>query len=213
MRSIFGAAAASIALLLGLAQPSHAGLMLELTDGTTTDVVPGSTGIAAFFGAIGNFAANVTTGISKPMIGSATDPILALNSIDVTAMGGGALTIELTDTDFIGAGGVVQAVNSVDGLLTAGNFSLSTYLDCGNNPFGQTTKLTSQTSLTGSASSFVNGCQGNYSLTQVAVLTMPGGAVFGGTSVLTVPEPSTVAIFGVGLLGLGLALRRKAKAA
>jgi hypothetical protein len=39
---------------------------------------------------------------------------------------------------------------------------------------------------------------------------MPGGAVFGGTSVLSVPEPSTVAIFGIGLLGLGLALRRKA---
>lgn|SRR5690242_20120958 len=210
MRSMFGAVAASIALLLGLAQPSHAELMLELTDGNTTDIVPGNTGIATFFGAIGNFAANVTTGISKPLLGSATDPILALNSIDVTTMGGGTLTIKLTDTDFLGTGGIVEAVNSIDGLLTAGSFSLSTFLDCGNNPFGQTTQLTSQTSLNGTASSFVNGCQGNYSLTQVAVLTMPGGALFGGTSVLSVPEPSTVAIFGIGLLGLGLALRRKA---
>lgn len=217
MRRILGTAAASLALLLGLGQPSKASLMLELSDGTTTETAVGVSGIATFFGAIGNFAANVTTGVSKPLIGSVFQPILDLNSIDVSANAGGKLTISLTDTDFIGAGGIIQALSTIGGTLASGSLKVDTFLDCGNNAFGETTHLTSQTlsgnPFSGSANAFVNGCQGNYSVTQVAVLTLPGGAIFSGDSMLAVPEPSTAAIFGIGLLGLGLALRRKTKAA
>jgi hypothetical protein len=192
--------------------------MLEVSDGTTTQTAVGASGIATFFGAIGNFAANVTTGISKPLIGSVFEPILDLNSIDVTsANAGGTLTISLTDTDFIGAGGIIQALSTIGGTLASGSLKVDTFLDCGNKAFGETTHLTSQTltgnPFSGSANTFVNGCQGNYSVTQVAVLTLPGGAIFSGDSMLAVPEPSTAAIFGIGLLGLGLALRRKTKAA
>ena len=191
--------------------------MLELSDGTTTETAVGVSGIATFFGAIGNFAANVTTGVSKPLIGSVFQPILDLNSIDVSANAGGKLTISLTDTDFIGAGGIIQALSTIGGTLASGSLKVDTFLDCGNNAFGETTHLTSQTlsgnPFSGSANAFVNGCQGNYSVTQVAVLTLPGGAIFSGDSMLAVPEPSTAAIFGIGLLGLGLALRRKTKAA
>jgi hypothetical protein len=218
MRRILGTAAASLALLFGLGQPSKASLMLEVSDGTTTQTAVGASGIATFLGAIGNFAANVTTGISKPLIGSVFQPILDLNSIDVTsANAGGTLTISLTDTDFIGAGGIIQALSTIGGTLASGSLKVDTFLDCGNKAFGETTHLTSQTltgnPFSGSANTFVNGCQGNYSVTQVAVLTLPGGAIFSGDSMLAVPEPSTAAIFGIGLLGLGLALRRKTKAA
>jgi hypothetical protein len=218
MGRILATAAASIALLLGLGQPSKAALMLELSDGSATQTVTGTGGMAVFLGSIGNFAANVTTGISKPLIGTVFAPILDLNSIDVTSgNGGGTLTISLTDTDFIGAGGIIQALSTIGGTLASGSLKVTTFLDCGNSAFGETTQLTSQTltgnPFSGGASTNVNGCQGNYSVTQVAVLTLPGGAIFSGDSMLAVPEPSTAAIFGIGLLGLGLALRRKTNAA
>ena len=63
----------------------------------------------------------------------------------------------------------------------------------------------------GGQNTFVNGCSGNYSLTQLVTLSLPGGGMFSGDSSLTVPEPSTLALFGVGLLGLGMAFRRKTK--
>lgn len=217
MSRIMVTAVASVALLLGFAQSSEATLMLSVTDGTTTETVVGSSGAATFTSSIGTFAANVTTGISKPLIGSALLPILDLNSVDVTSQsgGGGQLSILLTDTDFIGLGGVIEALNTIGGTLSAGSFAVTTFLDCANTPFGQSTQLTSQSlsgnPLSGSASTFVNGCDGTYSLTQLAVLTMPGNAIFSGDSMLAVPEPSTIAIFGIGLLGLGLALRRKIK--
>jgi hypothetical protein len=217
MKKPLFAVSAAVALMLGTTETSHASLILSLSDGTTTSTVSSTSGIAWFFGGIGAFAANVTTGVSKPLVGSAFQPVLDLNSIDVTAGSGGTLTIELTDTDFIGNGGLAQFLNTVGGTFSAGSGTFSTFLDCGNTPFGQSTLLTSQTvsgnPATGTASTYATTCNGQYSLTQVAVLTLPGNAIYSGDSDLIVTEPTTTILFGVGLIGLGLALRRKSAGA
>jgi len=64
----------------------------------------------------------------------------------------------------------------------------------------------------GSQDAYVASCGSHYSLTQLATLTLPGSAIYSGDSNLSVPEPSTIALFGAGLLGLGFALRRKGNA-
>src|SRR5579862_7501392 len=112
MKSTLFAGVAAAALLVGSAAPSHAMLMLTVSDGTTTDTVNdlSNSGGATFMGAIGAFNFNVVTGTSMPLIGSAALPTLDLNSIDITSRGGsgGTLTFKLTDTDYIGVPGTTH---------------------------------------------------------------------------------------------------------
>jgi len=222
MKSTFYAGVAAAALLVGFAAPSHAMLILKVSDGTTTDTLTdlGNTGALTFSGAVGAFGFNVITGTSTPMIGTATLPILDLNSVDITSRGGsgGTLTFQLTDTEYIGGIGTTHFLESVGGTLggTGSSYSVSTFMDCGNTAFGTGTELTSQTftgsSFSGNQNAYATSCLGNYSLTQLASLTLPGGAIYSGDSNLSVPEPSTIALFGAGLLGLGFAMRRKGSA-
>jgi hypothetical protein len=196
-------ATASLALLAGLAQPSHASLILSISDGTTTQTVtdPSSTGMAMFNNALGIFTTNVATALSTPIIGSIFQPIIDLNSIDVAnrSSSGGTLTITETDTGFFGVGGIARFLNSIGGTLNNGSMNINTYLGCGN----QTIHLTSQSfdsgAFSGSASTDVAACNGSYSLTQVETINLSAGGFYSGDSTLAVPEPSTLASFGAGL--------------
>jgi len=223
MKKALLTAAASMAMVGGFVAPSHASLMLSLSDGTTSvtiadgfigDANPAA-GAVTFIGSIGNFVTNVATAISYPMLGSPLFPAIDLNSVDVTSSNGGTLTISMTDTGFIGSGGPTNFASSVGGTTTAGTIKLDTFLDCGNSAFGTTTPLTSQSfntpAFSGGAGTVVAGCGGAYSLTQTFTLTLPGGGtVFSGDAHLAVPEPSTLASLGAGLLFLaGFGWRRR----
>lgn len=216
MRKLLPAVAFSGAALLVAAQPSQASLMLSLTDGTNTQSLTDTagTGVLSFLGSVGAFALNFTSGSSKPATGTATSPDLDLLSVNVTAWTAGTLTIALSDVGFIGAGGLVSFMDAVSGFESAGTLAVNTYMDCGNAAFGKTTQLSSQSfgsaSISGNASNTVNTCTGNYSLTQIAVLSMPAFAISGFTSDLTdppsgggssIPEPATITLFGAALLG------------
>jgi len=52
MRILVGTSAAAVALLVAFAQPSHASLMLQITDGAVTQTLndPGNTGEIMFTG-------------------------------------------------------------------------------------------------------------------------------------------------------------------
>src|SRR5579864_1474303 len=218
MKSTFYASVAAAALSVGVAAPSHAMLILKVSDGITTDTVMdvGNTGAANFSGSIDAFDFNVVTGTSMPLIGTAMLPTLDLNSVDITSGSGsgGTLTFNFTDTDYIGGTGITHFLDSVGGTLSGAgsSYSVTTFMDCGNTPFGTGTELTSQTftgsSFSGGQDAFVSSCSGNYSLTQLASLTLPGGSIYSGDSHLAVPEPATIALFGAGLIGFGFALRR-----
>jgi hypothetical protein len=219
MKSTFYAGVAAAALLVGFAAPSHASLILKVSDGITTDTITdlANSGAATFSGALGAFSFNVVTGTSAPLIGTLALPTLDLNSIDITPRNssGGTLTFKLTDTDYIGGSGITHFFNAVGGTLSGlgSSYSVNTFMDCSNSAFGTGTALTSQ-SFTGSAFSggkdaYVSSCSGNYSLTQLATLTLASGSIYSGDSSLAVPEPPAIALFGAGLLGLCFALRRK----
>ncbi len=211
-------AAASAALVLGLSQPSHANLTLTLTDGavsvTVTDAAAlGMISFVAGPGDLPDFRASATTALSKPTIGSAALADLDLSSIAATntSVGTATLTIKATDDNFTGFNGVAEFLNTVGGTQSAGTLKIDTFLGCG----AQTTSLTTQTFTTspfsGSASGLAS-CAGDYSLTQIATLTLPGGAHVSFDSDLAIPEPASLAIFGASLLGAGVALRRRKKA-
>ena len=218
MRKTLLTATASLALLAGLAQPSHASLILSISDGSSTQTVtdPGNTGMATFNNAIGIFTTNVVTALATPLIGSVFQPIIDLNSIDVASRGssGGILTIKETDTGLSGSCVLTWFLNSIGGTLNNGSMSIKTYLDCSNAAFGQGTLLTSQSFSSGAFSGTASSdaaCGGTYSITQVEAIDLSAGGFYSGDSTLAVPEPSTLASFGAGLaflFGFGWLRRR-----
>src|SRR5262245_33320809 len=69
-----------------------------ITDNGANDSAP-AIGQITFNGSIGtNFTVNVTTGLSKPIIGTGTAGQIDLNSVNVASTGPGVLRITLEDT-------------------------------------------------------------------------------------------------------------------
>lgn len=124
------------AFIVSLTPDAHAVLMLSLDDGngnavTVTDDGVGdiypNAGTVTYLGPVGSWFINATTGISKPIIGSADNPEMDLNSVNVSG-GSGTLTIKLTDTDFISTDGV-ESFFSVIGGATNGTVTYESYID------------------------------------------------------------------------------------
>lgn len=226
MKTMLCAGVAAAALLVGSASPSHAMLILKISDSNPADTQEvfdlTNSGTVIFDSSMGAYSINFAVGTSTPAIGSPQQPVLDLNSMDITSRNGsgGTLNFALTDTGYVSSASPITAfLNAVGGTLSGSgsSYSVNTYMDCGDAAFGTGTLLTSQSfsgpSFSGNASADAASCGHAYSLTQLITLQMPGGAQFSGDSSLAVPEPSTIALFGAGLLGLGFALRRKGRTA
>jgi hypothetical protein len=197
---------------------------LYLSDGVNTVmVVDGGVGdsstqagVVTFNGSIGvNWTLNVTTGVSKPMLGSPTQPWMDLNSVNATSRGAGTLTIMLCDTGFGPASG---KLTSKIGGTTQGKVTMNTYKDAGNGLFALTTPLTSQgvfgtgigtKAFANTASIAFTGAL-PFSLTEVATITHTRQAISSFNEELRVPDAGlTIALLGSSLLGLAAFARTR----
>jgi hypothetical protein len=221
------------AFLLGvLGGQSEAGLMLRLSDTadnasvTITDNGVGDLspdlGVVTYSGKVGEFKVNVSTGLSSPILGDGVLPQLDLNSVDAKLAGSKAdvLTIMLTATGWAPTPHPVMLIQEVGGTLggSIASVRFNTFVDPTNSAFGIGAGTVKGTALTFPSSPYSGTNQlhygplsGPYSVTEVATISTHAGSgsVSYDFSVAPVPEPSSLALAGIGILaGLFVVCRR-----
>jgi len=204
-----------------LADNQGVGFATAIGPTTVADTL-GQLGAMNYMGTAGVFSLNITTGISKPVIGNSFVGSMDLNSVNVSG-GAGTLQIGLTDTDFLLTGQDTRGLQIINawGGTTNGSITAQGWLDPANAEFGTgafTTGLQGPFgpgafSATASAPVGVLGTGVPFSLTEAVTIThtAAGQSTSFNKSLSAVPEPTTILLSGLGLLCIGAYLRRRFK--
>lgn len=196
-------------------------LEVTLTDGVNT-VVIGDTGTGLDLSAAGDGIVNVNTTVGNWTIVAALSSwgdnpfeFHLLGGVTAKAGTGPALTIKSTLTDINGSG--PTTFNFTPGLSSGpagSDVSWAIYEDNLNAKYGTGTTLFSGNGFTLPAGSITANVNDPYSLTMTSTFdySKVTGTGFKTASLdlnLSIPEPSSVALVGAALLGLGAAASRR----
>lgn len=216
MRSTLRALAALIVTGLIFTPSASADLQLTLSSGgQTVNLFDNGSGFVSFFGSVGAWSINVTTGVQ---IGTTT---LDLDSVDVlTGTAAAPLVIQLSGNNMRAPGGAAGLQVGIGGAMNAGfNITYGAYIDTTNTLGGLGTQIGNTlafgtTSFAGSTSGSVS-TNNPFTINQVVTLSGTGRGLAGfDADVRVVPVPDgavTVTLLGGVLVGLG-ALRRRRRA-
>ncbi len=188
---------------------------------STHSDMSGLLGVVQFTSDIGSaWAVNITTGLSKPILPANSHLVkLHLNSVNVSSTGPGTLAITLTDTGYLLPLSDRWMFRHYVGGTTNGTVTAETYYDLDNAEFGMGSTLGTlgpfgPGAFSGTAHLQINPVTSDpFSMTQrVTIVHTKAFQItsFDSELVATAPEPGTLAMFGLGLAGLGFMRRRQA---
>jgi len=197
---------------------------LTISDGVAADTVTASSasGVVTFSGTVGDYTLNITTGLTMPAIGSASNPVMDILSFNATLLAptSEVLTIAFSATDFTAS--PVGLALQIGGTSIGGSATVvdSAYFDKTDKLFGTGSLIGSTGALAGSpfGGSAVGAVTSPspYSLTDIITLTPGTGGsqpiVSFDASLSATPEPASLFLVGSGLAGWGFLRRFRKKA-
>ncbi len=214
---------------------ANANFLIRISDGVTTNTIADNQfgdldfvllgertdGVVAVSSSFGWGDVTFSTGISKPAIGGAATPKIHLSSFRLSTLlpGPRDVSIEVTDTDFVGAPGGLDPAHfrSSIGGVTGGAVEFATWVDSSNAEFGKGEQLgpaysfsnTGSVAFSGSTHAST-GTTAPFSLTLQAIVSHDSATVTSFDAELqAVPEPASWMAWLAMIPMVGLAVWRK----